>query len=53
MISALISANEILPKKGYLKLAEEFFLKIEKKYIKIKFIIVIQKILFLLKIMLF
>ena len=34
MISALIAANEILPKKGYLKLAEEFFLKIEKKYIK-------------------
>jgi hypothetical protein len=26
-----------LPKKGYLKLAEEFFLKIEKKYIKKKF----------------
>ena len=36
MISALISANEILPNKGYLKLAEEFFLKIEKKYIKNK-----------------
>tara|TARA_Y200000002_G_scaffold379462_1_gene388774 strand:- start:15 stop:1745 length:1731 start_codon:yes stop_codon:yes gene_type:complete len=34
MISALIAANEILPKKGYLRLAEEFFLKIEKKYIK-------------------
>ena len=33
MISALISANEVLPGKGYLKLAEEFFLKIEKKYI--------------------
>ena len=33
MISALIAANEILPKKGYLELAEEFFLKIEKKYI--------------------
>ena len=33
MISALIAANEILPNKGYLKLAEEFFLKIEKKYI--------------------
>ena len=33
MISALIAANEILPKNGYLKLAEEFFLKIEKKYI--------------------
>ena len=36
MISALISANEILPNSGYLKLAEEFFLKIEKKYIKNK-----------------
>ena len=34
MISALIAANEILPHKGYSKLAEEFFLKIEKKYIK-------------------
>ena len=34
MISALISANEILPKNGYLKLAEEFFLKVEKKYIE-------------------
>ena len=33
MISALIAANEILPHKGYSKLAEEFFLKIEKKYI--------------------
>ncbi len=34
MISALISANDILPNKEYLKLAEEFFLKIEKKYIE-------------------
>ena len=34
MISALIAANEILPNKGYLKLAEELFLKIEKKYIE-------------------
>jgi uncharacterized protein len=33
-ISAFIAANEILPNKGYLKLAEEFFLKIEKKYIE-------------------
>ena len=33
-VSALVAANEILPKKGYLKLAEEFFLKIEKKYIQ-------------------
>ena len=36
MISALIAANEILPKRGYLELAEEFFSKIEKKYIKNK-----------------
>ena len=36
MISALVSANEILPEKNYLKLAEEFFLKIEKKYINKK-----------------
>ena len=36
MISSLIAANEILPNKGYLKLAEEFFLKIENKYIKNK-----------------
>ena len=34
MISALITANEILPNKEYLKLAEEIFLKIEKKYIE-------------------
>ena len=34
MISALIAANEVLPKKGYLKSAEELFMKIEKKYIK-------------------
>mgnify|MGYP001458071324 CR=1 FL=1 len=33
-ISALISADEILPKKNYIKLAEEFFMKIEDKYIK-------------------
>ncbi len=36
MISALITTHEILPKKGYLKLAEELFLKIEEKYIKNK-----------------
>ena len=36
MISALIAANDILPQNGYLKLAEEFFLKVEKKYIKNK-----------------
>ena len=33
MISALIAANEILPNIGCLKLAEELFIKIEKKYI--------------------
>ena len=33
-ISALISADEILPKKNYIKLAEEFFVKIEDNYIK-------------------
>ena len=32
-ISALISAHEILPKKNYVQLAEEVFLKIEEKYI--------------------
>ena len=32
-ISALISANEVLPKKNYIKLAEEFFVKVEEKYI--------------------
>ena len=36
MISALVSSNEILPKNGYLKLAEELFFKIEKKYIESK-----------------
>ena len=36
MISALVSANEVLPSRGYLKLAEEFLLKVEKKYIKNK-----------------
>ena len=35
-ISSLVSANDVLPGKGYLKLAEEFFLKIEEKYIKDK-----------------
>jgi len=33
-ISALVAADEVLPNNGYLKLAEEFFLKIEEKYIK-------------------
>ena len=35
-ISALLAANEILPDKGYLKLAELFFSMIEKKYINNK-----------------
>ena len=35
MISALVNAsNKILPNSGYLKLAEDFFLKIEKKYLE-------------------
>jgi uncharacterized protein YyaL (SSP411 family) len=33
-ISGLISAHDILPQKGYLKLAETFFIKIEEKYLK-------------------
>ena len=33
-ISGLISAHEILPQNGYLKLAEIFFSKIEEKYLK-------------------
>jgi uncharacterized protein YyaL (SSP411 family) len=36
MISALIEANEVLPNRGYLKLAEEFFCNIENKYIENK-----------------
>ena len=36
MISALISANEILENNGYFELAEEVFFKIENKYIKNK-----------------
>ncbi len=32
-LSALVAANEILPDKGYLKSAENFFSLIEKKYI--------------------
>ena len=32
-ISSLVKAHEVLPNKGYLKLAEEFFLKIENKYL--------------------
>ena len=33
-ISGLIAAHEILPQKNYLKLAEFFFINIEKKYLK-------------------
>ena len=35
-LSSLIAADEILPDKGYLKIAEEFFIMIEKKYIEKK-----------------
>ena len=49
-ISSLISADEVLPGKGYLKLAEEFFIKIENKYLKDKFITAIQKITYFLRI---
>jgi len=33
-ISGLILAHDILPEKGYLKLAENFFIKIDEKYLK-------------------
>ena len=33
-ISGLISAHDSLPEKGYLKLAESFFVNIEEKYLK-------------------
>ncbi len=33
-LSSLVSASEIFPEKGYIKRAEELFLKIEKKYLK-------------------
>ena len=33
-ISSLVAANEVLPEKKYLKLAEEFFSTIEEKYLK-------------------
>ena len=36
MISALVTANDVFKGNKYLKLAEEFFKKIEKKYIKNK-----------------
>ena len=35
-LSSLLAANEVLPNKGYLKLAEEFFSIIEEKYVKNK-----------------
>ncbi len=35
-ISSLVYAHEIFPDKNYLRLAEEFFKKIEKKYLKNK-----------------
>ena len=35
-LSSLVAADEIIPNKEYLKLAEKFFLKIEKKYINNK-----------------
>ena len=35
-ISSLVAANEILPEKGYLKLAEKFIFMIENKYLKNK-----------------
>ena len=45
-ISSLIAADDILPEKKYLKLAEEFFIKVEKNIYRKQFIIVFQKILF-------
>jgi uncharacterized protein len=33
-ISGLISAHDILPNKGYMKLAESFFLNVEETYLK-------------------
>ncbi len=33
-ISALISAHNVLPENNYLKIAESFFINIEKKYLK-------------------
>ena len=35
-VSSLVAAHEVMPDKGYLKYAEEFFSLIEKKYIKNK-----------------
>ena len=44
MISALVTANDVFKGNKYLKLAEEFFKKIEKNILKIKSIIVFLKI---------
>ena len=46
-LSVLVAANEILPDKGYLKFAENFFSLIEKNILIITFIIVIKKIVFI------
>ncbi len=35
-VSSLVAAHEVMPDKGYLKYAEQFFSLIEKKYIKNK-----------------
>ena len=35
-VSSLVAAEDILPKKGYLQLAESFFYKIERKYLSKK-----------------
>ena len=35
-VSSLVAAHEVMPDKGYLKYAEEFFCLIEKKYIQNK-----------------
>ena len=50
-ISSLIAANEVLPDKNYLNLAEDFFLIIEKNILITIFSIVIQKKLFFWRIM--
>ncbi len=46
-ISSLVAANEVLPDKGYLNLAETFFSKIEKNIFKKIFIIVILRTMYL------
>ena len=42
-ISSLVHADEILPEKGYLKQAEEFFLRVEKNILIKRFTIVTLK----------